>query len=99
MYLTILKPIMGGMFSYLCVAILMENRDKEIGYKSTTSEIIKISILFTLFSHIFFYSIGRDDSYFYSYINLIFNLLTMPVIVSIPVILICYFRIKTEGRL
>ena len=41
------------MFSYLCVAILMENRDKEIGYKSTASEIIKISILFTLFSHIF----------------------------------------------
>ncbi|MFU2091019.1 hypothetical protein [Gallibacterium anatis] len=53
MYLTILKPIMGGMFSYLCVAILMASRDKEIGYKSTASEIIKISILFTLFSHIF----------------------------------------------
>lgn len=54
MYLTILKPIMGGMFSYLCVAILIASRDKEIGYKLTASEIIKISILFTLFSHIFF---------------------------------------------
>ncbi|KGQ50478.1 hypothetical protein JL12_05130 [Gallibacterium anatis 10672-6] len=98
MYLTILKPIMGGMFSYLCVAILMASRDKEIEYKSTASEIIKISILFTLFSHIFFYSIGRNDIYFYSYINLIFNFLTMPVLVSIPVILICYFRIIIEEK-